>query len=226
MLDTRVTGRAPEFSGEDAGWDEWSFRFTTWCGLLGVGEAGDRIVSRLEAIELKPESCPDMASCGTDAQKAARALYNVMAQVCRGKALAIVRRTERGHGYLAWANLVREYMPDVAGRHTAILMAILSPEWGEERSFMEHLRDWERKIGEYEQQTSDVVSGRLRVATVMKFAPASVRAILHQQAYIIGADYGKLVSLIESFVQATKTYSTVGLPTPTPGGQPSREQAR
>eukprot|EP00975_Prorocentrum_lima_P006899 1483202-Prorocentrum_lima.AAC.1 len=60
------------------------------------------------------------------------ALFNALAQNCRGKALNVVRRSERGNGFQAWAMLVREYQPDLAGRHTAILMSLLAPSWPED----------------------------------------------------------------------------------------------
>eukprot|EP00975_Prorocentrum_lima_P041604 8741457-Prorocentrum_lima.AAC.1 len=74
-------------------------------------------------------------------------------------------------------------------------MSLLAPSWPEDRPFIEHLLEWERRVTEYEQQTLEVVSGWLRVATVMRHAPASVTTVLAQQAFHIGADYGRLKTL-------------------------------
>eukprot|EP00975_Prorocentrum_lima_P066250 12908053-Prorocentrum_lima.AAC.1 len=69
-------------------------------------------------------------------------------------------------------------------------MSLLAPSWPEDRPFTEHLLEWERRVTEHEQQTQEVVSGRLRVATVMRHAPASVKSVLAQQTFHIGAEYG------------------------------------
>eukprot|EP00975_Prorocentrum_lima_P032025 6724060-Prorocentrum_lima.AAC.1 len=73
LLDTRAAGKAPTFDGSDNAWDEWAFKFSTWCGLLGAMEDGTRISQQLEAIERDPAAAPMANQMGPQALEVARA---------------------------------------------------------------------------------------------------------------------------------------------------------
>ena len=60
--------------------------------------------------------------------KKAKALWYMLIQTCKGKALRIVSKGEQSNGLLAWRRLIKEYKPKVGGRHNAMLVGLLSPD--------------------------------------------------------------------------------------------------
>ena len=149
------------FSGSDAGWPDWRFRFQVCCDLVDVGN-----VMRLAVMEQDPIplACRLVPQCRTRA----RFLYGLLVQVCAGRALALLRIVPNNNGLEAWRVMCRESEPKVAARTAAMLSAILSPTWMSSRSFLEQLLEWERQIGQYETTTLKVVDDETRCAVVAR----------------------------------------------------------
>ena len=64
----------------------------------------------------------------------------------RGKAQQEMKKQPKHNGLMCWKALLECYEPNVGGRHTAVLMAILKPTWEEDmkkgkRSFEEVLSE-------------------------------------------------------------------------------------
>ena len=76
--------------------------------------------------------------------------YGVLLQVCRGRALSLVRSLSRRCGLLAWRRLVREYEPDSPVRHTAMLSSLLSPQFVLTEPFLDQLARFEYDVQRYE----------------------------------------------------------------------------
>eukprot|EP00972_Heterocapsa_arctica_P083023 12233888-Heterocapsa_arctica.AAC.1 len=79
-----------------------------------------------EAVYDKDE--PDMDLLSDDDCARSRFLYNLLVQMCHGRALAIIRLVAGANGMAAWKRLVGEYEPDLAGRHCAVLAGLLTPD--------------------------------------------------------------------------------------------------
>ena len=78
----------------------------------------------------------------------------------------------------AWASLVREYEPDEASRHCAVLAGLMSPGWPTDTPFADQLLAWEKKVTEYEAATDSIILGRFRCAIVLKWAPPRFQEFL------------------------------------------------
>ena len=88
------------------------------------------------------------------AQSISDNLYLLLARKCRGKALSITQLNLDQCGVEVWRALHREYEPEGADPHRAMLAAIVQPKWWEqqghrERAFTEVLYDWENLIARY-----------------------------------------------------------------------------
>ena len=113
------------FSGNDADWPDWRFRFQVCCDLVDAGD-----VMRLAVMEQDPIPLQRLVpQCRTRA----RFLYGLLVQVCAGRALALLRIVPDNNGLEAWRVMCREYEPKVAARTTAMLSAILNPTWTSSR---------------------------------------------------------------------------------------------
>eukprot|EP00972_Heterocapsa_arctica_P006633 970746-Heterocapsa_arctica.AAC.1 len=90
-----------------------------------------------EAIRDKDE--PDMDLLSDDDAARSSFLYNLLVQMCHGRALAIIRLVKAANGMAAWKRLVGEYEPDLAGRHCAVLAGLLTPDWSGKAAFIDQL---------------------------------------------------------------------------------------
>ena len=97
-----------------------------------------------------------------------------------------------------------------------MFMALLQPNWPDDRPFEDHLFEWERRVTDYETQTQEEMGERLNVATVMRYAQKHIQQILQHQAYNIGSEYGKMRTLLDAYLQSSRSYVVPpGLPPPT-----------
>ena len=74
LVDTKIAGRTPDFSGDAVHWEEWSFKFVTWMGLLGTPAEGQRITAQLDAISQEPGVVAEIGVMSEGVQNQARTL--------------------------------------------------------------------------------------------------------------------------------------------------------
>ena len=127
LIDTRTVGRLSDFSGAPDQWLEWSFRARAWLALLQVAgtQPGD-MAGMLAAAEAAAAPL-DEGAFTPAATACSTVLFNVLAQVVRGKALNIIRQPPRGWGLESWRRLCREYEPDTGTRYASVLVGIIKP---------------------------------------------------------------------------------------------------
>ena len=130
LVDTRTVGKLEQFDGRPDRWGDWSFKARAWFGLLP--ESGGVVVETLLDAAEEREDPIKGETLSEDQVRLARLVYNVLAQVCTGRALSVVRNVERGNGLECWRRLVREYEPASGARWSAMLAGILSPEGWEQ----------------------------------------------------------------------------------------------
>ena len=94
------------------------------------------------------------------------------------------------------------YQPDLGGRHTSMLMGIISVD----ADFLESLERWEVLIRWY--QTVDVVSGATKIVVLMKYAPAALRGALRINASFMGSDYERVNKFMLTGCRAGQSITT------------------
>ena len=76
LVDTRTVGKLENYDGRTENWVDWSFRARAWFAMLSVGgRPGDRTAAAIDREALPRE-----------AEETGRVIYNVLAQVCHGRA--------------------------------------------------------------------------------------------------------------------------------------------
>ena len=165
--------RPPTFTGEEAGFEEWRFRFMMSMALLGLDEPLREAAKCSDEIaydKLRPEM-----------QNPCKIIYAVLVTCVQGKALSLVRlcATPDGHhnGYEAWRRLTREYEPPLSTRAIAQLSSILTPTWTTE-GWLDQWRKREQKLSQYEADQSETISDMTKCAVLMRWAPQGVRTFL------------------------------------------------
>ena len=138
-------------------------------------------------------------------------LHNLLVHLVGGKALAILRCVEPGNGYEAWRRICVEYEPATPVRYTSILTGILSPSWTEQRPFAEQLLAWERAIDMYEAASGQRVTDDVRVATMLKYAPAAVKMFLRLTPPEMMESYGRLRDGMLTYLSRTRYFDQEGM---------------
>ena len=144
------------------------------CGSHGQSRTRDgRCVHRIGG----ETACRAHSQCET----AALSFRNTV----RGKALTLVRSAEKHHGLAAWERIKTEYLPDAAGRHTAMLMEIMQLGWdsrGAANTFLDQSTEWERRVQEHEGESLETFSDGMKIAVLASHAPESFRNMVRLAA--------------------------------------------
>ena len=139
---------------------------------------GEHIAPLLSLDDLLQRAAGGSACLEPGDEPKGKFIYNLLAQVCHGKALALVRLIPRADGASAWRSLVQAYEPDEASMHCALLAGLMSPDWKEDVPFADLLLAWEKRLTEYEVAAVATVPDTFKCAIVMKYAPKSVKEFL------------------------------------------------
>ena len=134
MVDLRGLGRPPTFGGKESEWQEFRFKLESLGSLLGLERAMQVRDGSLLPAEDRVKS---------------HFLYNLLVQICEGRALLLIRNVRNADGCCAWQRLVTEYDPDVPSRHCAVLSALLTPLWKVELPFLDQLYAWEEAVAQW-----------------------------------------------------------------------------
>ena len=143
-----------------------------------------------------------------------RMLYSLLASLCSGRALGVVRQVPEGHGLEAWRCLVKEYEPEVASRTCAMFTALRSPKFTNGGrggpSFMDQLLEWERAVKKYVQISKENVGNILKCSVLTSKAPARIREDLRLTPVDYAGNYEELRGAIRNFLEKGKSYGADG----------------
>ena len=99
LFDMKGVAKPPTFSGKEADWPDFRFKFEATCALLDVDEAMTATLAVTDETQLR-------LSCLHEAARLkSKMLYALLVQITAGKALSLVRLTERNNGLWAWRKL-------------------------------------------------------------------------------------------------------------------------
>ena len=86
LVDVKGVGRLPNFSGLETERSDFKFKMESACALLGLDtimEGSERFLTPEETVK-------------------AKLLYNILVQVCQGRALLLIRQVQRADRAAAW----------------------------------------------------------------------------------------------------------------------------
>ena len=142
IMDQRVFGRPPSFNGAESDWTDWCFQMESFFGLMGHDDSLTEVVARTRTENRVIPS----AEFGANHIGPSSFVFNVLVQVCKGKALSILKLSEKGNGYSAWTSLKIYYEPKVGGRQNALLLNVLNPVWPPIAEFEAAFLGWETRL--------------------------------------------------------------------------------
>ena len=153
---------------DGADYPEWNFKFKTACGA-----AHELILD----LVTQAEFCAEPASTGyTDPRqwRAARSLYNKLAECTKDSALVIVQSVNNQDGFEAYRRMARRWGTLSVGDQFARLTSLLQASFAS-GDFTDDLMKWERGLEQYERQTGDKLPDSIRIAKLLGQAPESLR---------------------------------------------------
>ena len=211
-VDTRTVGKLDHFDGKPEHWQDWAFKARAWFGLL-PGTSTASVEMYLDGAESREE--PILIEAQTpEVQELGRVIYNVLAQVLGGRALALIKNVPRGSGLEAWRRLAREYEPQSGARWSAMLSSVLAPAGWEAlggNAFEDALVDWETRAAKYEAASGDKLSDAIRVAIVLQHAPRGIREALRGHVGAIDGSYALLRRMVTQMIGAERLYDGTGV---------------
>ncbi|CAE8719240.1 unnamed protein product, partial [Polarella glacialis] len=202
MVDMRGVAKPPNFTGLETDWAEWKFRMEAILSLLGLDDLAEAAVR--EGVDADARLLSDADELRS------KMLYNLLVQLCSGKALSLVRTVRRADGLGSWAKLVREYEPSVAARHCAMLSFLLCPGFEDSKPFTEQLLEWERRITDYELVTKAMFPDAYKCAVISRWAPKRVREFLRVNTSDLTASYGELKRALRDLQVRSQTFDAAG----------------
>ena len=107
-----------------------------------------------------------------------------------------------------------EYEPQAATRYTSILVGLLSPDaWNQKQGddFMDAFREWETAVGEYERAAGEELSTNVRIAVVLRHAPADIKNALRMSMGAVKGDYEQLKHTIEEYCISGRDFDRRGV---------------
>jgi hypothetical protein len=120
LADLKGLARPTSFSGNEAEWSDWKFRFLALCALLGISDDLQTLVK----LDIEPNESVLTA----EEKQRSQVLWGILAQYLHGRAYALLRLAPLGAGYTVWYRLWQEYeTPDEVPRQMAMLMGLIQP---------------------------------------------------------------------------------------------------
>ena len=194
------------FSGKEEDFPEWEVKMKSITSLIGIdAEMAVAVAEPTEEVVML-DALPD-DTC----RNKAKALYHMLIHSCGGKALTIILTCEEGNGLLAWRKLKIEYKPEVAPRHNAMLVALLTPHFVLDRPLTEQITEWKRNIDEYCKASGKPFDGSTKIAVLTQHAPAEHRAQVIAASARAGDNYEKLEREIFDNAAGSRIYTGLGI---------------
>ena len=166
----------------------------------------------VQAVELLADP-PDLVDMTREAEANAIMLYHVLVQMLKGKSKKRAMACEVGNGFKLWWELRHAYESMIPGRHQSMLMALLKPDWSSvpARDFESAILDWELAVQRYEQQSTKNFDDDNKLATVLMWAPETLRLAINAGDPQNRASYPRLCAALLNLINGNITFSPGGL---------------
>jgi hypothetical protein len=199
----RSLGRPREWDGKDGGFDDFTYKFSSWLGGLP---------GNVEDILAHAQTLKTSIVFGTldDSQQVmAKAVSQALRALVSGKALNIVKQCERGNGFECWRRLWSEYRPDVAGRKLSMLESIMEDKPAAGEDFGTWYYGWTERIRGTEQARGKPIDDDIKCAVILRRAPKELRDHLVLEASAIADNWEAMNAKITNWMTARKVFTPV-----------------
>ena len=101
LIDTRVSGKPPIFSGKEHDYQAWLEHILSWAVLFNAAVAGHLELAKDHPQEIIYDNLPP------EMKVLSQLIFHVLMQICRGRANTILRRVPKRNGFEAFCRLRR-----------------------------------------------------------------------------------------------------------------------
>lgn len=172
LLDLKGVARPPVFSGRQANWAEWRFKFTNAMDLLTIGN----YVRLAESVGRPITMTPQQVSPAVE--KKSDLLHVISVAVCSGKASTLLKLVRGNNGLEVLRLLADGYAPKAALRHAALLSGLLKPVL-HDLTFMEGWLAWGVEARRYEEASWRQIPNGAKTAAFVAALPKHDRQLLN-----------------------------------------------
>ena len=199
----RTLGRPREWNGENAGFDDFAFKFENWVsGLPGGAD------SLLEASSKMPSSI-EWDPMGPKQKVMARGVATALRALVGGKALNLIRYVpERQNGFEMWRLVFREYRPDTATRKVALLERVMEDSPTSSEEFGDWFVRWLDLVSQTELARGRPIDDDIKCAVVLKRSPKELKDHLVMLTATIADKFPVMREIVGTWNHSKRSYGT------------------
>ena len=152
MIDTKAVKQPAPFSGKEADWPGWSYKFSTWIsGQFADGEDVLDWAAGLGEELVTQEKLDEVQARHPGAQDINKQLHAVLTSLTTmgTTAFDIVKNTKKNQGLDAWRKLNRKYDPNNPVSNLRLMQKILRPSQVGTDQLLSAIEQWEQDYMSY-----------------------------------------------------------------------------
>ena len=189
-MDPKLFGKPSDFLGDRREWRHFEWVFRDSFGFLC-----DAAEEWLDQVATAPG---ELGEADPERRETDKALYMILAMVCKNEALDVVKTVTHKRGFESWRTLCKEY-GSTTGTSLHKYSNLLEYDFGTTDGFKKTLLKWENQSVDFHQATGEVFSDRLKGAIVLSRSPGPIRAYLRVQNR---GDYAALRVAFMNYLEA------------------------
>ena len=159
-VDTRLSGKPPNFDGAEAKWTDWSVVTRAYCAITHP-----QLGALMAQVENTAADIPLGGLDGANAD-ASRQLYYILLILCQSTALNIVVNAGELQGCIAWRRLHQRYEPKAKTRFAGQMLELLS--WSFDGDLQGRLELFERHLARFENDSKEKMSDPIKIGIVLR----------------------------------------------------------
>ena len=132
-----------------------------------------------------------------------RAVYYILAMLCKGRALTIIRTVPEGNGFESWRRLCRRYDRQDDVTQMGLLQRILNFSCGDSvTSVMDKMAELDDMCHRYQRMTGEDITDTIMKAILIKAVPDPIRTHVRVNASVLNT-YEAMRNAVREYIRAT-----------------------
>ena len=166
-----VRGAVPEFAGNHDKWDEFAFKLRT-----AISSQCPQVADWMNEAEKMPTEIEENG-INPEQRKASAKVFAVLAGVCTGEPLEIIKSVPQGHGMRAWQKIVAKFSPKTTARTIKLLAAATRPPKVTKVSEVSRAIDkWEEQVRRIESIGAEcILTNTIKIAILTDMLPVVIQ---------------------------------------------------
>ncbi len=191
-------GRPKEWDGNDAGFEDFTWKFSRWLATLPPKQDGNNAADMLGVAARHPDPMPYEVLFSME-QAMARGIGSALAALVGGRALNIVRGCPLHNGFEMWRRLFAEYRPNTAMTQLARLDEVIQSHPNNGEIFSDWIHRWLIRVTET--QRGKVVKHDVKTAVLIRRTPPELQHETTARAEDLADDFPKTLSYVMTWLR-------------------------